>query len=170
MRPAPRATAGAALLAALIALAACQAVPPPGAWRAVDGDTLAQSSATGSARWRLHGIDAPELAQTCQDAAGADWPCGRAAQARLAQMIEGRAIECQAMGRDRYSRSLGRCWAIQADGSRIDLSAALTREGLALAYTRYSREHEADQAAAQAAGRGIWAGESQAPEDFRRDR
>ncbi len=92
----------------------------PAGWRAIDGDTLAH----GAERWRLHGIDAPERRQTCQDSAGQPWACGEAARGRLAQLIEGRAIACQPTGRDRYGRAVGRCWASQPDGSRIDLSAA----------------------------------------------
>ena len=39
--------------------------------RAIDGDTLQ----LGDMRLRLHGIDAPELRQTCENAAGAIWSC-----------------------------------------------------------------------------------------------
>lgn len=153
-----------AALAFLLLLSACQAaIVEPAGWRAIDGDTLAH----GPERWRLHGIDAPERRQTCQDSAGQLWPCGEAARARLAQLIDGRAIACQPTGHDRYGRAVGRCWASQPDGSRIDLSAALAREGLALAYSRYSRDYEPAQAEAQAAGRGIWGGKFQIPGEFR---
>ncbi|MFN7308848.1 MAG: thermonuclease family protein, partial [Acetobacteraceae bacterium] len=37
--------------------------------RAIDGDTLQ----VGDTRLRLHGIDAPELRQTCEDSAGVAW-------------------------------------------------------------------------------------------------
>jgi endonuclease YncB( thermonuclease family) len=39
----------------------------------IDGDTL-KSSTT---EVRLYGIDAPELAETCTDANGKEWACGR---------------------------------------------------------------------------------------------
>src|SRR5690242_19546586 len=42
-----------------------------GTGRVVDGDTLD----VGTTRVRLEGIDAPEIAQTCQNVAGASWNC-----------------------------------------------------------------------------------------------
>jgi endonuclease YncB( thermonuclease family) len=43
----------------------------------VDGDTL---RAANGAEYRLFGVDAPELAQTCTEANGKTWLCGRAAK------------------------------------------------------------------------------------------
>ena len=53
--------------------------------RAIDGDTLQ----VGDTRLRLHGIDAPELRQTCEDNSGEAWACGRRLRRpfRLAQPI-----------------------------------------------------------------------------------
>ena len=44
----------------------------------VDGDTL---KATNGVEYRIFGIDAPELHQTCTEAYGKTWLCGRAAKA-----------------------------------------------------------------------------------------
>ena len=49
----------------------------------IDGDSLRN----GSEQIRLVGIDAPELRQTCRDAQGREWSCGRAAKARLAELV-----------------------------------------------------------------------------------
>ncbi|MCS6855826.1 MAG: hypothetical protein NZ523_13890, partial [Elioraea sp.] len=49
-----------------------------------DGDTLT----IAGTRIRLHGVDAPELDQTClRD--GLPWPCGREAAFALAQRVQG---------------------------------------------------------------------------------
>ncbi len=58
--------------------------------RAIDGDTLQ----VGDTRLRLHGIDAPELRQTCEDSAGAVWACGRRAALELAAAVAGGEIHC----------------------------------------------------------------------------
>ena len=62
------------LLGSLSAALALLAVPAL-AQTITDGDTLKQGGVT----YRLWGIDAPELAQTCPDG----WPAGRLAATRL---------------------------------------------------------------------------------------
>ncbi|MEP4770969.1 MAG: thermonuclease family protein [Roseibium sp.] len=47
--------------------------------RVVDGDTLV----LGDDTIRMQGIDAPELAQTCQNTAGKTYRCGQIAKAFL---------------------------------------------------------------------------------------
>ena len=49
-----------------------------------------------------------------------------------------------------------------------DLNAWMVAEGWALAYRHYSMDYVDEEAAAQAAGRGIWRGEFVAPWDWRR--
>jgi endonuclease YncB( thermonuclease family) len=49
----------------------------------IDGDSLRN----GNEQIRLVGIDAPELRQTCRDLQGREWSCGRAAKARLAELV-----------------------------------------------------------------------------------
>jgi len=45
---------------------------------AIDGDSL---RAEDGVEYRLFGIDAPELHQSCNEVNGKPWPCGRAAKA-----------------------------------------------------------------------------------------
>lgn len=123
---------------------------------AVDGDTLAQAGA----RFRLEGIDAPEIGQSC-GADGAPDHCGETARRRLAEWARHPAFTCRGGERDRYERLLVRCRA----GDK-DVNAALVREGFAVSYGDYGRE----EAAARAERRGLWAGEFERPADWRRAR
>lgn len=126
-----------------------------------DGDTLT----IGPVRIRLHGIDAPEAGQTCKRANGRSWQCGTEATNRLAELVEGREVECQALDRDAYGRIVARCMA-----GGIDVNGALVDEGLAWAFVRYSSDFVDREAAAKAAGLGVWQGEARAPWDYRADR
>ena len=126
--------------------------------RAVDGDTLE----LGGVRVRLHGIDAPESAQSCR-AGGRLWSCGREATRALVGFIRGRSIACEERDRDRYSRVVAVC---RTAGQ--DINAWMVAEGWALAYRRYSRAYVAEETRAQAAKHGVWRGEAVAPWDWRR--
>ena len=126
----------------------------------VDGDSLQ----VGGKRIRLDGIDAPELAQTCRNADGRAWPCGRAARARLAELTSGGDVSCTDKGRDRYGRTIATCSA----GDFRDLGEALVREGYAINYDRYTSRYRAAQQRARRAHRGIWRGDFERPEDWRR--
>ena len=126
-------------LAILIALLALPAQAQP-----IDGDTLKQNGKT----YRLHGIDAPELSQTCSDG----WPAGRMALTRLLEITNGKQIICQDRDRDRYGRVVAVCWA-----SGEDIGARLVRDGLAHAYTRYSAEYAPQEVKAKADRLGIHA-------------
>ena len=122
----------------------------------VDGDTLR----LGEDRVRLAGIDAPELAQACTDAAGASWPCGAEARRQLARLIAARPVACTPEDRDRYGRIVASCRAGDAD-----LAAGIVAAGLAVATDGYGSEERA----ARAAKRGIWAGSFAQPADWRRE-
>lgn len=119
----------------------------------IDGDSLQHEGES----LRLEGIDAPELAQTCERERRT-WPCGRQAREALARLVAAGPIECRWRRRDRYNRPLARCAAAGAD-----LGRQMVEAGLAVAYGGY----EAEAAAARAAGRGIWAGTFEQPQEWR---
>jgi endonuclease YncB( thermonuclease family) len=129
-----------------------------GAVRVVDGDTLL----IGETRIRLEGIDAPETDQVCLDASGQRWTCGILARDRLSQHINSRQVTCTDNGHDRYGRVLGVC---KTEGE--DLNAWMVREGLALAYVKYSNAYIPEESAARVAQRGMWSGSFVAPWDYR---
>ena len=58
--------------------------------RVIDGDTIDIAGES----IRLHGIDAPENAQTCI-ADGVTWPCGKRATAALVEFIDGAPVSCR---------------------------------------------------------------------------
>ena len=119
-----------------------------------DGDSVE----IGGARLRLLGIDAPELAQSCEGDRGA-FACGESAKAHLAELVGGRPLACAWDRRDKFGRGLARCRA----GS-LDLGAAMVRDGWAVAYGGF----EAEEAEARRDRRGLWAGHFEWPQDFRR--
>ena len=125
----------------------------------IDGDTIQD----GGIRIRLHGIDAPESAQSCKDEAGRTWNCGDAATAALQTFIGGSKIECRQTDTDRYGRIVAVCYK---DG--IDINAWLVRNGWAVAYLRYSFDYLIDEVAARFDGLGIWSGDFMNPERWRR--
>ena len=124
----------------------------------IDGDTLE----IHGQRIRLHGIDAPESRQLCR-LDGKPWHCGRDAANALAEKIDRRPVTCEDLGRDRYKRIIARCTV-----AGEDLEKWMVANGWALAYRRYSLDYVDQEAEAQAARRGIWAGEFVKPWEWRR--
>ena len=124
----------------------------------IDADTIDVETT----RIRLYGLDAPERRQTCR-AAGQRWPCGEQATRALTDRIATQEVQCEERDRDRYGRMVAVC---QLAGQ--DLNAWLVAQGWAMAYRRFSEAYVTEEAAAEAAGLGIWRGQFVAPWDWRR--
>ncbi len=107
----------------------------------------------GSHRIRLGGIDAPAVDQLCLNTKGERWTCGVAARDELTRRFGGKNWTCQTRTVDRRGRTLARC---SADGE--DIQKWLVSNGWALAYTRLSRDYEADEKTAREAKAGMWQG------------
>lgn len=122
--------------------------------RVKDGDTLILNGAA----YRLDGIDAPEYRQSCTDAAGKVWTCGKEARSKLAGFAQG-PLTCEVAGEDRYGRKLATCAGPQAS----DLGEAMVAAGFALSDGPYEKA----QASARGVKRGIWAGQFQTPAEWR---
>lgn len=139
-----------------------RAAPSPehvsGSARVVDGDTLD----IGGQRIRLEGIDAPELGQTCTREVAGTWDCGTAAMKALRELVDGKSVTCDRSGTDKYGRMLGFCFV---DG--IELNRRLVEDGHAWAFVKYSARYVAEENAARAARRGIFATENQPPWEYR---
>lgn len=128
---------------------------------AIDGDTLE----IHGTRIRLFGIDAPESAQQCVAPDGKSWPCGRRVAFAVADAVKDKTVTCTVRDTDRYGRSVAVCYV----GTQ-DLNEWIAKQGMAFAYTRYSREYADEEASARDKRIGIWNGTVQNPADFRRDK
>ena len=129
-----------------------------------DGDTIV----INDVRIRFTGSDAPESyffgkTQTCLDAEGHEWECGKAATVKLKQLVNNQEVRCSDEGKDRYGRTLGICYV-----GEIDLQAEMVKSGMAVAYLKYSRRYEEEQNFAKRIKAGMWSGEFLEPEAWRR--
>jgi endonuclease YncB( thermonuclease family) len=148
-------------LSLLLAAATCGAAPPEavtGRVEVTDGDSFE----IGATRIRLNAVDAPEGRQTCVRN-GMIWQCGDAAAAKLRSLVAGREVVCTRKDTDSYGRMVAVC----RSGS-TDLGAEMVSAGLALAYRQYGNDYVAEENAARAARRGLWAGEFTPPWEYRR--
>jgi endonuclease YncB( thermonuclease family) len=143
------------LVAPLPTLAYAQDVSGPA--RVTDGDTL---NLTGFII-RLHGIDAPELKQSCTRD-GAPWACGKEAADRLSGLVQGQIVRCEQQDIDDYGRTVAACKVGQTD-----LSAAMADAGLAVALPKFTTAYVPNEARARDQRRGIWGAEFQMPADYR---
>ncbi|MCG8625139.1 MAG: thermonuclease family protein [Proteobacteria bacterium] len=123
--------------------------------RVVDGDTLHLPNH----KIVLAGIDAPEPAQQCQTATGANWACGEDATKRLVELMVDEVV-CELHDKDDLGRDRATCTS-----NGLDVAQVLVREGLAVA--EYGDQYQADEAQAREAKRGIWAGAFMRPRDWR---
>lgn len=126
----------------------------------VDGDTVKVRMGGSVESVRLIGIDAPEMA-----ASGRPGQCfGPDSSAKAGELLAGKAVRLEfdeSQGRlDRYGRLLAYVWV-----DDVNVNAWMVRHGYAREFTynlpyRYQAEFKAAEAAARAAGRGLWAAET----------
>lgn len=122
-----------------------------------DGDTLKIGHYGEEVSVRLDEIDAPELAQAY----------GRQSRRSLAGLCLGRYAEIQAVGKDKYGRTLARVIC-----AGTDVNAEQIRRGYAWFYAQYSRNPMLRELEAGARARrvGLWADPAPIPPwDFRHE-
>lgn len=129
-----------------------------GAFRVVDGDTLSRQGE----RFRLEGIDAPELDQTC-NRQGLVWRCGEEARALLRRIVASGSLSCDGKDRDRYGRLLVRC-----NVAGRDIAGDMVAQGMAVVTDYFL--FAAQERTARAKALGLWAGTFDMPRDWRRMR
>lgn len=128
-----------------------------GEGHAKDGDSLM----VGVTEVRLYGIDAPEFRQSC-DRGGQSWGCGREAAEKLAEMVDGKRVDCTQVGTDQYQRALARCRV-----GETDINRTLVALGYAVAFRRYSLDYASAEESAKVNRRGIWSGTFEMPSEYR---
>ncbi len=128
--------------------------------RVIDGDTFDVSGQ----RVRIHGIDAPEVDQTCSDADGRVWPCGAFVKEEVSRRYQGAATNCEVIEQDRYGRRVAKCFV---DGR--DVGGSIVADGWAQAYREYSMDYDLAEKSAQVLGLGLWASTMQTPSAYRAD-
>src|SRR5260221_9661076 len=88
-----------------------------------DGHTIQ----LGDIAYKLDGIDAPELDQTCIDDHADPWTCGIEARDQLTKLINGRAVRCDDLGLDKTRRRhIGLC---TVEGETASLNQQLAKQG-----------------------------------------
>jgi endonuclease YncB( thermonuclease family) len=131
-----------------------------------DGGTIQ----LGDVTYRLDGIDAPEIDQTCIDEHADPWACGVEARDQLARLIGGREVRCEdlGLGTTYKKRNIGIC---TVEGETATLNQLVVRQGLALNFEPYANgRFKDDEAGAKDKHLGLWKGCFVAPHEFRRGR
>ena len=149
----------------------------PAIANAIDGETLF----VGGTEVKLFGIDAVESDQICQDADGADYPCGRRATQALQAIVQQDLVVCLPLFAIGDTRVVGNCEvtsqgrfepvspiAFMEQVRPNNLSRLMVVQGHALAIGVGTRFFGAQQNEAQALRRGIWQGSFQPPSNWRR--
>ena len=90
---------------------------------------------------------------------------GRLATSHVLELIGRRSTVCQAKGTDRYGRTIAIC---RSGGA--DVGAAMVRDGMALAFTRYSRDYVSQEEAAKRERKGLHAHNWLPPWEWRAER
>ena len=127
----------------------------------VDGDTFVKNGV----KYRLWGIDAPELSQSCQNQVGESYSCGLKAKKHLQNLMAGREIECRQMARaKKETRLVARCFL---DGK--DVGQMMVQDGWATEYKFFSKGiYTSEENEARSNGRGLWSGYFENPRDWRK--
>lgn len=124
-----------------------------------DGDTIK----INGIKFRLLGIDAPELNQKCIGNKNVEWDCGKCAKAFLEGIISVNEVTCESQGEDKYKRTIAICYA-----NEKEINQEIIKAGYAIAYRQYSSRYVEDEKLAKEHKKGIWAGQFVAPQEYRK--
>jgi endonuclease YncB( thermonuclease family) len=109
----------------------------------IDGDTIA----SGRARIRIWGIDAPEMGQRYH---------GRAARAHLIKLMGSAPLRIVPRDVDHYGRLVAQVFLINEDEELFDLGQAMVDDGFARSASAYSRAYVRSERRARRAAAGLW--------------
>ena len=116
--------------------------------RVVDGDTII----VDKVKYRLHGIDAPEIDQKCE-LNKKKYECGLKSKDQLKSLTYGKKIKCKQKDIDKYNRIVAVCFA-----DNLNLNKKMVKSGWAIAYRYYSKDYVKDEIFAANNKLGIWEG------------
>ena len=136
----------------------------------IDGDTVY----INNDKFRLEGIDAPEMRQQCKKESlkissiigftfYKDYNCGKISKEKLISKINGSEIKCIFTNKDKYKRYIATCFK-----GKTNLNQWMVRNGLAVAYRRYSKKYVPDEDFAKENKLGLWQGKFMNPEKWRK--
>ena len=136
----------------------------------VDGDTIY----IDNYKFRLEGIDAPEMRQQCKKESlkissiigftfYKDYSCGKVSKEKLISKIHGSKIKCIFTTKDKYKRYIATCYK-----KKTNLNQWMVRNGYAIAYRRYSKKYVSDEDFARENKLGLWQGKFMNPEKWRK--
>ena len=126
--------------------------------RIIDGDTIH----IDKIKYRLHGIDAPEMKQLCK-INEKNYKCGVKSKEFLVSLIGNKPVRCVHKDVDRYKRIVAECFV-----NNINLNKELVKHGWALAYTDYSKDYVDDENFAKENNLGMWKGTFVEPKKWRK--
>tara|TARA_B100000700_G_scaffold320111_1_gene416746 strand:+ start:1291 stop:1785 length:495 start_codon:yes stop_codon:yes gene_type:complete len=126
--------------------------------KVIDGDTIH----IGKNKIRLHGIDAPEIKQTCK-VKNVAWNCGIESEKALKNLIIEKKVKCKIVDKDQYNRLIGICYV-----KNKNINQYLVQNGWAIAYRYYSLDYVSNEEFAKKNKIGIWKGSFEEPYLFRK--
>ena len=137
--------------------------------KVIDGDTIKIKGT----KIRLYGIDAPESKQICSKpwlslhiiTFNKDYECGVKTTNFLKKFVKNEILVCEKKSIDRYKRVIAICYK-----KKKDINSWLVRNGLAVAYTKYSKKYIINQNDAKKEKKGLWAGNFEMPWEWRKKR
>ena len=126
----------------------------------IDGDTIH----INKNKIRLHGIDAPEIKQTCK-IEDKIWNCGIKSSLALKKLILDNNITCVVSDIDKYNRYIAECFI-----NNQNINKLMVRNGWAIAYRYYSIDFIEEEKLAEKDKIGIWQGKFQDPYLYRKSK
>ncbi len=159
MRPARLLAALAVSAAAILFTGPTAVAETKGRPFVVSGDTLR----IGRETVRLHGIDAPEEDQYCENEYGRPFECGIQALDALTELVAGRTVTCVGDRRNEEGQLLAVCYA-----GDTNLNSRMVRTGWAVARPDEQPDFASLETLARNERAGIWALKFEDPAEWRK--
>jgi len=159
MRPARLCVAGLVLVVATVLATHLAAAEVKGRTRVLSGDTLR----VGRETVRLHGIDAPEPDQDCENDYGRLFECGIQALDALQELIGSSLVTCTGDRHNEEGQLLAVCYA-----GDMNLNSRMVRTGWAVARADQQPDFALLEHLARNERAGLWALKFVDPAEWRR--